>query len=221
MVAQLLHECREVAPKEAAGLGGAGAGHHRRIKPIEIHREIDRLAPQGLERLGHPLDRHQPARLPQLGKFLAAAATDGDLQQLLAGQHLQAAAHGAGVAVLRAQPLVAQVGVGIELHQHQLRVLGRHGRYGAGADRVFAAQHQRLETQGQHRFGGRLHRRHHRLGGAEGDINGAEVGEGQVFQVAIELGAVALQAAAHLADCRRPEAGAGAEGGGAVVGHAK
>ncbi len=33
------------------------------------------------------------------------------------------AAHGAGVAVVGAEPLMAQVGVGIELHQHQFGML--------------------------------------------------------------------------------------------------
>jgi hypothetical protein len=191
------------------------------IEPIQIHGEIERLAAQGPEGLGHVLDRHQSAALAQLGEFLTGAAADGDLQQLLAGQHLQAAAHGAGMAVVGAEPFLAQVGVGIELHQHQLGVPLGYRRHGAGADRVLAAEHQRFESQGQHRLGGLFHRRHHRLGGAEGDVDRAQIRDRQLLKLAIELGAVALQARAHLADRRRAEAGARPEGGGAVVRHAE
>jgi hypothetical protein len=34
-----------------------------------------------LERFGHALNRHQATGVTQLGKFLAGAAADGDLQQ--------------------------------------------------------------------------------------------------------------------------------------------
>ena len=130
-----------MVPHKSPRFRGTGAGQHRWIKPIQIHGEVDRLAPEGLQGLHQLLDCHQSTRCPQLAELLAGATADGDLEQLLAGQHLQAAAHGAGVAVLGAKPFVAQVGMGIKLHQHQIGMLRRHRRHGARTDRMFAAQH--------------------------------------------------------------------------------
>ena len=219
MVAQLFHQGGEVAPEESPWLRGAGARHHGRIEPVEVDGEIEGLAAQGPQGFGQALDGDESAGLAQFAELLTGAAADRDLQQLLAGQHLQAAAHGAGMAVVGAEPLLAQVGVGIELHEYQVGMLRSHGGHGARTDRVFAAEHQRLEPQAQHRFGGPFHRRHHRFRRAKGDVDGPQIRHRQLLQVAVQLRAIALQASAHLADGRRPEAGAGPEGGGAVVGH--
>ena len=59
----------------------------------------------------------------------------------------------------------------------------------------------------------------HRFGGSEGDLHGAQIHEGQILQVAIQLRAVGLQPLTHLTDGGWSEAGSGSEGGGAVIGH--
>ena len=85
----------------------------------------------------------------------------------------------------------------------------------------YCPQHQRFQAKAQDRFGGLLHGGDHRLGGAKGDVHGAEVGDGQLLEIPVELGAVALQARADLADGGWPKAGPRPEGGGAVIGHPK
>ena len=125
------------------------------------------------------------------------------------------------MAVVGPQPFVAQVRVGIELHEHQVGVLFGYGGHRPGADRVFPPQHQWFQAQAQDRFGGLLHGGDHRFGGAKGDVHGAEVGDGQLLEIPVKLGAVALQARADLADGGWPKAGPGPEGGGAVIGHPK
>ena len=50
------------------------------------------------------------------------------------------------MAVACPQPAVAQIGMGIELQQHELRMALGDGGHGAAADGVFATQHQWLEA---------------------------------------------------------------------------
>ena len=221
MVAQFLHQGGEVAPEEAAGLRGAGARKDGGIEPVEVDGEIKRPSPQGGQGLGHRLDGHQPVAAAEFLEFLAGATADGDLAQDAAGQHLQAAPHGAGVAVASAEPFVPQVGMGVQLHQHQVGMAPGHRRHGATADRVLATEHQGSQAEIEHGLGGPLHGGHHRFGCTVGDGHGSEVGEGGLLQVEVELGAVGLQTGAHLPDRGGPEAGAGPEGGGAVVGNAE
>ena len=221
MVAQFLHQGCEITPEESSRFRGAGAWQHGGIEPVEIHGEIKGPSPQGGQGRRHLLDRHQPVAAAQFAEFLAAAAADGDLAQGATGQHLQAAAHGAGVAVTCAEPFLAQIGVGIELHQHQIGMTPGHRRHRATTDRMLTTEHQGGQAEIEHGLGGLFHRSHHRLGGTVGDGHRTQIGEGDRFKIAIQLGAVGLQPGAHLPDRGGPEAGAGPEGGGAVVGNAE
>ena len=47
MLSEHVNQRGEVVPIEATRFGGASAGHDRGIKPVEIHREIERLAAMG------------------------------------------------------------------------------------------------------------------------------------------------------------------------------
>ena len=100
---------------------------------------------------------HQPAALLQFGEFPPRATADRELKQRLARKNLQTAAHGAGMAVASSQPAVPEIGMGIELHQHQVGVALCHGLHGTGADRMLSAQHEGPKTQGEHGFGRLLH----------------------------------------------------------------
>ena len=84
---------------------------------------------------------------------------------------------------------------------------------------MFSPKHQGLELQVQNTDGGLADGFHHWLGPAKGDVDGTKVCIGHGLEVKPELGAVGLQARAHIAHCSRSEAGAGSEGGGAVIGH--
>ena len=44
--------------------------------------------------------------------------------------------------------------MGIELNQHQIGMLFRHGSHGTGTDRVFSSQHQWFEAAIKHGFRG-------------------------------------------------------------------
>jgi hypothetical protein len=92
--------------------------------------------------------------------------------------------------VLVSQPLLAEIGMGIELHQGKIGMALGHGRHGAAADRMLTTEHQGLESEIQDGPGSRLHRRHHRFGRTKGNGHGAQVSEGQVLEIAVELGVV-------------------------------
>ncbi len=121
-------------------------------------------------------------------EFVAGAAANRQLQQVAAGQHLQAAPHGAGVAVAGTKPLLPEIGMGIQLHQHQIGMLVGDGGHGAGADRMLTAQHQGVQTQIEHRRRGLLHGVHDRFRCTEGDVYSTEIGIGQILQIQIHLG---------------------------------
>ena len=57
------------------------------------------------------------------------------------------------MAVVCPQPAVPEIGMGIQLHQHQVGVALCHGLHGTGADRMLPAQLQGPEAQGEHGFG--------------------------------------------------------------------
>ena len=215
------HGC-EISPEEAPWLGGAGSRQNGWIKPVQIHGEINRAAGPGGHGIPQGLDViHASTTAVQFMEFVAGAAANRQLQQVATGQHLQAAPHGAGVAVAGTEPLLSEIGMGIQLHQHQIGMLVGNGGHGAGADRMLTAQHQGVQTQIEHRRCGLLHGVHDRFGCTEGDVHSTEIGIGQILQIQIQLRAIGFQALADLTDRCRSETGAWPEGGGAVVGNAE
>ena len=87
---------------------------------------------------------------------------------------------------------MAQISVGIQLHEHQIRMLLRHSRHGSGADGVFTTEHQRFQAELKHRLGGLLHLGDDRFRGAEGDLDSPEIDEGEIVEIPIQLRAVGL-----------------------------
>ena len=87
---------------------------------------------------------------------------------------------------------MAQISVGIQLHENQIRMLPRYGSHGSGADGVFTAEHQRFQAELKNRLGGLLHLGDDRLRGAEGDLDSPEIDEGEIFEIPIQLRAVRL-----------------------------
>ena len=80
---------------------------------------------------------------------------------------------------------MAQISVGIQLYENQIRMLLRYGRYGSRADGVFPAEHQWLQAKLQNRLGGLLHLRDDGFRGAEGDLDGPEIDEGEILEIPI------------------------------------
>jgi hypothetical protein len=80
---------------------------------------------------------------------------------------------------------MAQISVGIQLHENQIRMLPRYGSYGSRADGVFPAEHQWLKAELQNRLGGLLHLGDDGFRGAEGDLDGPEIDEGEIFEIPI------------------------------------
>ena len=70
-------------------------------------------------------------------------------------------------------------------------------------------------------MGGLLHLGDDGFRGAEGDLDGPEIDEGEIVEIPIQLRAVGLKATAHLPNCGRSKPGARSERCGAVVGHAE
>ena len=157
----------------------------------------------------------------QLLEFVAGAAANRQLQQGLAGQDLQAAPHGAGMAVAASQPFVPQIGMGIQLHQHQIGQAFGHGCHRPGTDRVLSPQHQGLQPELEDGARRLLNRLQDRFGRTERDLHRSEIGDGQVLEIQPQLRAVGLQSTADLADCSGSEPGSRPERCGAVVGHAE
>ena len=85
---------------------------------------------------------------------------------------------------------MAQISVGIQLHENQIRVLFRHSSHGSGADGVFATEHQWFEAECKNRLRGLFHLGDHGFWGAERDLNGSEIREAEIVEIPIQLGAV-------------------------------
>ena len=116
---------------------------------------------------------------------------------------------------------MAQISVGIQLHENQIRVLFRHSSHGSGADGVFATEHQWFEAERKNRLRGLFHLGDHGFWGAERDLNGSEIREAEIVEIPIQLGAVGLKTTAHIPNRGGSEPGARSKRCGAVVGHAE
>ena len=99
--------------------------------------------------------------------------------------------------------------MGIQLHQDEIGMTTANGGNSTGADRVLSAQHQRFEPKIQYQLGCFLNGVNNWLRGAEGNVDSAKVGEVNVFEIAIELGAVGLKTIADVANGAWPKATAG------------
>jgi hypothetical protein len=168
-------------------------------------------------RLGHD----EPLSGAHLRELLARAGADPDLDEAPLADGGEAAPHGAGVVVALPEVALAQVPVGIELHQQELGVARVDRLDRAGRHRVLAAQHERHQAGLQQGAHGLAHAFDHRLGGAHRDLEVAEIAVADVAEVPILIGRVALEHDRHRAQVVGSEARAGAEGGRAVERHAE
>ena len=87
---------------------------------------------------------------------------------------------------------MAQISVGIQLHENQIRMLPRYGSYGSRADGVFPAEHQWLKAELQNCMGGLLHLGEDGFRCAAGGLDSPEIDEGEIVEIPIQLRAVGL-----------------------------
>ena len=128
-----------------------------------------------------------------------------------------AAAQHAGVAELCAQIVVPQVGVGIEVHDMQIRVFLHRSPHGTQCDQMLTAQQQRELAVLQDFLCPGLDIGQCQLAGAEAQLQITAVEHVKIGQVGVLVGAVSLQTIALVPDGRRAEPGAGAVAGGGIV----
>ena len=104
-----------------------------------------------------------------------------------------AAAQHTSVAELRAQIVVPQVGVGVEVHDMQIRVLLHRSPHGTQCDQMLTAQQQRELAVLQNFLCPGLDIGQCQLAGAEAQLQIAAVEDVKIGQVGILVGAVGLQ----------------------------
>ena len=151
-------------------------------------------------------------------KLCPVAAADAELMDAAIPYQLVAAAQHTGVAELRAQIVVPQVGVGVKMHDMQIRVFLHRSPHSAQRDQMLAAQQQRELAVLQNLLCPGLDIGQCQLAGAEAQLQIAAVEHVKVGQVGVLVGAVGLQTVALVADGGRAEPGTGAVAGGGIVG---
>ena len=145
------------------------------------------------------------------------SAADAELMDTAIPYQLVAAAQHTGVAELRAQIVVPQVGMGIEVDDVQVGVFLHRSPHRAQRDQMLAAQQQRELAVLQNFLCPGLDIGQRQLAGAEAQLQITAVEHVKIGQVGVLVGAVSLQTIALVPDSRRAEPGAGAVAGGGIV----
>ena len=148
----------------------------------------------------------------------AVAAADAELMDAAVAHQLMAAAQHAGVAQLCTKVVVPQVGVGIKVHDVQIRIFLHSSLHGTQRHQMFTAQQQRELAVLQDLLCAGFDVRKGALAGAEAQLQIAAVEDVKIGQVGILVGAVGLQTIAFVSDGRRAEPCARAVAGGGIVG---
>ena len=133
----------------------------------------------------------------------------------VANQIVAAAQH-AGVAELCAEVIVPQIGVGVKMHNVQIRILAHRRTHCAQGDKVFPAQQQRqfAVAQNLRRTGFNIHEC--ALRRTEAQLQVSAVKHIAVGQILVLIGAVRFQSIAFVPHGRGAKACAGAVAGGRV-----
>ena len=131
----------------AAGLRGTGTREAGGVKAVQVNGQVHRHL--ALAQLCGQLGKAGKIKLVHLGvlgsklELCPVSAADAELMDAAIPYQLVAAAQHAGVAELCAQIVVPQVGVGIEVHDMQIRVFLHRSPHRAQRDQMLAAQQQR------------------------------------------------------------------------------
>ncbi len=209
--------------REAARLRRARAGKLRRVEHVEVDRQVDgRLRRQDNGRQGfrgEPLRPNTPRPLER--ELLLRAGPDTELEDAPVTQQVMAPPHHAGVGKRVAEVVRAQVGMGVEVKDVEIR-MARTGRaHRAERDEVFAAEEDGdlPRSENPRRFGfDHLERGIRR---AERQLQVARVVDGAIPQVPVEIGRIGLDAERLVANRRRAEARPRTVGGGRIEGRAE
>ena len=144
------------------------------------------------------------------------AAADAELVDAAVAHDLVAAAQHTGVAQLRTEIVVPQVGVGVEVDDVEAGVFLRYGPHSAQRHQMLAAQQEGQFAVLQDLCRPGLDVGEGCLAGAEAKLEVATVEDVEVGEVGVLVGAVGLEAEALVPDGRRAEPCAGAVAGGGV-----
>ena len=145
-------------------------------------------------------------------------AADAELMDAAVPYQLVAAAQHTGMAELRPQVVVPEVGVGVKVDDVQVRVLFHRRLHRPQGHQVLAPQQQGELAVLQNFLCPGPDICQGQLAGTKAQLQVAAVKHVKVRQVGVLVGAVGLQAVALVTDGRRAEPGTGAVAGGGVVG---
>ena len=159
-------------------------------------REVLRREPRLREQAPHRLERPHLVRREEVGRFalilLPGAGPHADLEDALGGDHVHHPGHRGGVVVPLAEELLAQVRVGVELEDAEVRDRGRQDLDDRERGGVVAAQHDRPQA-GPPEPPDLLAGAGELLPGrAIAQLAVAQIGDGEVLQVAPEERGVGL-----------------------------
>ena len=101
MLLEQADEVGEIRPKKSSRFWGTCSRQNGRIKPVQINGDVDRAALEGGKAFAQSIHCwHQAATVVEFLEFRFRSTADGELEEVAAGQDLEAAAHGTGVAVM-------------------------------------------------------------------------------------------------------------------------
>ena len=149
-------------------------------------------------------------------EFLPVSAADAELMDPPVAEKLVTAAHHAGVAELRAQIVVPQIGVGVKVQDMQIRIPRGQGAHRAERDEMFAADQERELPVTQDDFRPLLNIGESLLRAAEAKLQIAAVKDAAVGEIVVLIGTVRFQTKALVPDGRGAEARARAVAGGGI-----
>ena len=210
---------------DAARLGRAGPRRLGWIEHVDVDRHVERVRPelgqQAPDRL-HRVHRWAGKRCGAFRWYSSRAPVRMPTWKTRSGAtDVHHAGHGRGVVVPLAQELLPEVRVGVELEDAQLRDGRRQDLDDRQRGGVVAAQHDRPRPGRQNRRISSRARASCSRGRAVAQLAVAQVGDGQVFEVAAEERRVGLDGVGGQPELAGAVVGAAAEVDAAFEGDAE
>ena len=143
-------------------------------------------------------------------KFLPVTAADTELVDASVADQIMAAAQHAGVAQLRAEVIVPQIGVGVKMYDMQIGIFAHRRAHRAQRDKVLAAQQKRQLSVAQNFRRAGLNVYKGTLAGTKAQLQVAAVKHIPIGQVLVLIGTVSFQTVAFVAHGRGAKARTGA-----------
>ncbi len=209
----------QLGHSQPAGLRRARPGRLRRVEHVDVDRDVEGMPSELRQQPADDLHRvagHHGVHRKEVGPvavvLLAGARANPDLIDALRRNDVHHPGEGRGVVVPLAEELLAQVRMRVEMEDAKVgKRRPEHLDHGHGG-RVVAAQHERDEPRTPP-GGDLLARGIELLAGRRpvGKLAVADVGDRQIFEVALERGRVRLDRLGAEPDVERARVGALAE----------